>query len=126
MHRNVAIVLTVFAIGYFGALIVTSGGLNGDSSPEISGTNYIVELQDGIVILDSVTVEAPHRLIGTIQFSEDGSACWEVTEKIGALYYKLLEECPEYIPTIEAPVQHAETNTGITIDWTCKLLEECA
>ncbi len=103
MERNVAIVLALFAIGYFTAIIVATGDISFEipinANGELSnGTHYIVELQDGIVILSSLTVEKhiPHPSVGTIQVSEDGSTCWVTTEKIGVLYYKITE-CPENV-----------------------------
>jgi len=101
MERKVAIVLTVFAVGYFTAIIFISGlasfELPQNASGEIvNGTHYIVELQDGIVLQSSATVvhHVPHPSVGTIQISEDGSTCWVTTERIGVLYYKITE-CPE-------------------------------
>jgi len=98
MERKIAIVLVVFAIGYFTAIIFVSGlelpiNTNGE---EPKGIDYIVELQDGIVLQSSATVgkNIPHPLVGTIVTSEDGSTCWVVIEKIGVFYYKILEECP--------------------------------
>ena len=103
MERNTAIVLTVFAIGYFTALIFSTGAFSFEfpvnaNGEEYEGIDYIVELQDGIVILSSLTMEhyRPHSSIGTIQVSEDGSTCWVTTEKIGSLYYKITE-CPENV-----------------------------
>ncbi len=100
MERKIAIVLVVFAIGYFTAIIFMSGGVSFElpinTSGEDQGTNYIIELQDGIVLQSSLTVEhhIPHSSVGTIQVSEDGSTCWVTTEKIGVLYYKITE-CTE-------------------------------
>ncbi len=100
MERKIAIVLIVFAIGYFTAIIFMSGGVSFElpinANGEEQGTNYIIELQDGIVLQSSATVEhhIPHPLVGTIVTSDDGSTCWVVTEKIGVFYYKILEECP--------------------------------
>lgn len=101
MERKVAIVLTVFAIGYFTAIIFVSGQITFElpinaNGEETKGIDYIIELQDGIVLQSSATVEKtiPHPLVGTIVTSEDGSICWVVTEKIGTFYYKILEECP--------------------------------
>ena len=59
-----------------------------------SGINHVVELQESLTITDSVNAEILHPLVGTIQYSVDGEACYEVQEKIGVLYYRLLEECP--------------------------------
>jgi len=92
MKRTTAIVLTVFAVMYFSALIVASTL----ELPFVSGegeTNHIVELKDGIIIQSSLTTEqhVPHPSVGTVQVSEDGSTCWVVTEKIGVLYYKITE-----------------------------------
>jgi len=101
MERNTAIVLTVFAIGYFTALIFSTISfefpVNADGE-EYKGIDYMVELQDGIVILSSLTVDhyIPHSSVGTIQVSEDGSTCWVTTEKVGVLYYKITE-CPENV-----------------------------
>lgn len=99
MNRNLAIVLSVFIIMYFGALIIASDSITFEIpfASEVTGINNIVELKDGISILDSATVEVPHPLIGTLQTSEDGLTCWEVTEKIGVLYYKIMGECPENV-----------------------------
>ncbi len=105
MERNTAIVLSIFAIGYFGVLIFATLGhfqieeLSIDASGEEQvGLNHIVELQDGIVILSSLTTEhyISYSSVGTIQVSEDGSTCWVTTEKVGALYYKITE-CPENV-----------------------------
>ena len=57
------------------------------------GNHYMIELQDGIVILSNLTVETPHPLIGDVIFSNDGSTCWKIEEKIGAFYYKIQENC---------------------------------
>ena len=102
MNRNTAIVLSIFAIGYFSVLIFATLGhfqteeLSIDASGEIqTGINHIVELKDGIVILSSLTTES-HPSVGTIQVSEDGSTCWVTTEKIGSLYYKITE-CSENV-----------------------------
>ena len=101
MERKIAIVLTVFAIGYFTAIIFMSGGISFElpinaNGEEAKGIDYIVELQDSIVLQSSETVEhyIPHSSVGTIQVSEDGSTCWVTTERIGVLYYKITE-CPE-------------------------------
>ncbi len=67
MNRNLSIVLVVFSIMYFGALIV--------SSIEIPSVNETVE----------------QSVIGTTVTSEDGTHCWTVTEKIGVYYYELTE-----------------------------------
>lgn len=105
MQRNTAIVLSIFAIGYFSVLIFATLGhfqieaLPIDASGEIqTGINHIVELQDGIVILSSLTVEhyIPQPSVGTILVSEDGSTCWVTTEKTGVLYYKITE-CQENV-----------------------------
>ena len=103
MERNTAIVLTVFAIGYFTALIFSTGAFSFEipvnaNGEEYEGIDYIVELQDGIVILSSLTMEhyISHSSVGTIQVSEDGSTCWVTTEKIGSLYYKITE-CTENV-----------------------------
>jgi len=58
MNRNLAIVLAVFAVMYFSAIIVGSGAVEFETplfaSGELStGVNHIVELKDGIVILSS-------------------------------------------------------------------------
>ncbi len=60
MQRNVAIVLSIFAIGYFSVLMIATLGhfqieaLPIDANGEIQiGINHIVELKDGIVILSS-------------------------------------------------------------------------
>ncbi len=103
MERKIAIVLTAFAIGYFTAIIFISGGISFElpinaNGEEYEGIDYIVELQDGIVIQSSLTVEhyIPHPSVGTIQVSEDGSTCWVTTERIGVLYYKITE-CPQNV-----------------------------
>ena len=100
MERKVALVLALFAVGYFTAIIVGTGQvtfeLQNANGEEAKGIDYIVELQDGIVIQSSLTTEKhiPHTSVGTIQVSEDGTTCWVTTEKIGVLYYKITE-CPE-------------------------------
>lgn len=101
MDRKIAIVLTVFAIGYFTTIVFVSGQISFESpinanGEEPKGIDYIIELQDGIVLQSSATVEhyIPHSSVGTIQVSEDGSTCWVTTEKIGVLYYKITE-CTE-------------------------------
>jgi hypothetical protein len=103
MERNTAIVLTTFAIGYFTVLIFSTGAFSFEfpvnaNGEEYKGVNHIVELQDGIVILSSLTTEhyISHSSVGTIQISEDGSTCWVTTEKIGSLYYKITE-CSENV-----------------------------
>ena len=58
MNRNLAIVLMVFAVMYFGTIIIGSGAVAFETpffaSGELStGVNHIVELKDGIVILSS-------------------------------------------------------------------------
>ncbi len=98
MERNIAIVLTVFAIGYFTAIILATGTVNFELPINANGEviDNIVELKDGIIIQGSLTTEqhVPHPLVGTIVTSEDGSTCWIVTEKFESFYYKILEECP--------------------------------
>ncbi len=93
MNRNITIVLVVFAIGYFGILAGIT--INDTSIPETIGNTYIVTLQETLTISDSIDAEVPHQLLGTIQYSVNGEACWIVTDKSGAFYYKLLEECPQ-------------------------------
>ncbi len=111
MERNTAIVLSIFAIGYFSVLIFSTGAFSFEfplnaSGEESVGVNHIVELQDGIVILSSATTThagcildwcptpyEPSVKIGEIVTSEDGTHCWEVTEKLDSYYYKLTE-CP--------------------------------
>lgn len=97
MNKYVAIVLSVFAVMYFGALIVASGEVTFElpfASGE--GVNHIVELKDGIIIQSSLTTEhyVPHPSVGTVQVSDDGTTCWVTTERIGVLYYKITE-CSE-------------------------------
>lgn len=89
MNRNVAIVLSVFAIMYFGVLIVSSIDIPLISDVEQTGETHTVELEDGIQ--SSETADVPHPLIGTIHISEDGSTCWKVEERIGVFYYKITE-----------------------------------
>ncbi len=103
MEKKVALVLALFAVGYFTAIIIGTGDISFEfpvnaSGEEYEGIDYTVELQDGIVILSSLTVEhyIPHPSVGTIQVSEDGTTCWVTTEKIGVLYYKITE-CPENV-----------------------------
>jgi len=59
MNRNLAIVLTAFAIMYFGALILSSGSITLEipiaNASNSTGINHIVELKDGIVITSSLT-----------------------------------------------------------------------
>jgi len=92
MHRNITIVLVVFAIGYFGILAGVT--INDNNLPETIGNTYVITLEETLTISDSMDAEVPHPLLGTIQYSVDGEACYEVQEKIGVLYYRLLEECP--------------------------------
>ena len=94
MEKNIAIVLTVFAIGYFTAIILATGTVNFELPVNANGE--VQELKDGIIIQSSLTTEqhVPHPLVGTIVTSEDGSTCWIVTEKFESFYYKILEECP--------------------------------
>ena len=51
MNRNLAIVLTAFAIMYFGALILSSGSITLEipiaNASNSTGINHIVELKDG-------------------------------------------------------------------------------
>ena len=98
MERNIAIVLTVFAIGYFTAIILATGTVNFELPINANGEviDNTVELKDGVIIQSSLTTEqhVPHPLVGTIVTSEDGSTCWLITEKVGVLYYKITE-CPE-------------------------------
>ncbi len=102
MERKVALVLALFAVGYFTAIIIGTGDISFEfpnaNGEETKGIDYIVELQDGIVIQSSLTTEKhiPHPSVGTIQVSEDGTTCWVTTEKIGVLYYKITE-CPENV-----------------------------
>lgn len=93
MNRNLAIVLSIFAVMYFSALIVASGEITFELPFANGEANHIVELKDGIIIQSSLTTEqhVPHPSVGTIVTSEDGSTCWIVTEKIGVLYYKITE-----------------------------------
>ena len=94
MHRNITIVLVVFAIGYFGILAGIT--LNDNYYlPETIGNTYVITLEETLTLSDSLDAEVPHQLLGTIQYSVDGQACWIVTEKYGAFYYKSLEECPQ-------------------------------
>jgi len=67
MNRNIAIVLSVFAIMYLGALIA--------SSIEIPSVDETVE----------------QSVIGTTVTSADGTHCWIVEERIDVYYYKLTE-----------------------------------
>jgi len=95
MNKYLAIVLSVFAVMYFGALIIASGEVEFElpfASGE-EGVNYIVELKDGIIIQSSLTTEhhVSHPSVGTIQVSDDGTTCWVTTERIGVLYYKITE-----------------------------------
>jgi len=110
MNRNLAIVLTVFAVGYFTAIMFVSGlelpiNANGE---ETKGIDYIIELQDGIVLQSSATVSKstdgcilewcptpyePSVKAGEIITSEDGTHCWVVTDFGSTFYYKLTE-CP--------------------------------
>lgn len=92
MHRNITIILVVFAIGYFGILAGIT--INDNNLPETIGNTYIITLEETLTISDSMDVEVPHPLLGTIQYSVDGEACWVVTDMFGAFYYKALEECP--------------------------------
>ncbi len=94
MNRNLAIVLSVFAIMYFGVLIVSSIDIPLISDVEQTGKTNIVELKDGIIIQSSLTNYVPHPSVGTIQVSDDGTTCWITTERIGVLYYKIME-CTE-------------------------------
>ncbi len=98
MEKTTAIALTVFAIGYFTAIILATGTVNFElpinANGEVQeGIDHIVELKDGIIIQSSLTTEqhVPHPSVGTIQVSEDGTTCWVTTEKIGVLYYKITE-----------------------------------
>ena len=93
MHRNIVIVLSVFAIGYFG--ILAGVMINNNNLPETIGNTYTITLEETLEISDSMDAEVLHQLLGTIQYSVDGEACWIVTEKYGAFYYKSLEECPQ-------------------------------
>ena len=43
-------------------------------------------------VVESVVEESP-SLIGNTVTSNDGSTCWEITEKFGSYYYKMLESC---------------------------------
>jgi len=92
MHRNITIVLVVFAIGYFGILAGIT--INDNNLPETIGNTYVITLEETLTISDSMDAEVPHQLLGTIQYSVDGEACWIVEDKLGAFYYRLLEECP--------------------------------
>ncbi len=67
MNRNLSIVLVVFSIMYFGALIVSS------------------------IETPSVDETVEQSVIGTTVTSEDGTHCWTVEEKIDVYYYKLTE-----------------------------------
>ncbi len=80
----VFVILTVGIVGYQVMVHQASGE---------EGNHYVVELQDGIVILSNLTVETPHPLIGETVYSNDGSTCWEIEEMIGTLYYKIKENC---------------------------------
>jgi len=114
MERKIAIVLTVFAIGYFTAIIFMSGGVSFElpinaNGEEYNGIDYIVELQDGIVLQSSSTAiqykegcildwcptpYEPSVKAGEIVTSEDGTHCWIVTDFGSTFHYKLTE-CPE-------------------------------
>ena len=86
------------ALGSFAVIsvLLLYAGIDGVTTKEVTSTgiNHIVELQESLTITDSIDAEIPHSLVGTIQYSVDGKSCYEVQEKIGVLYYKLLEECP--------------------------------
>jgi len=67
MNRNLSIVLVIFSIMYFGALIVSS------------------------IETPSVDETVEQSVIGTTVTSDDGTHCWTITEKIDVYYYKLTE-----------------------------------
>jgi len=112
MDGKIAIVLIVFAIGYFTAIIFVSGEFSFElpnaNGEETKGIDYIVELQDGIVLQSSATVSKstdgcilewcptpyePSVKAGEIITSEDGTHCWVVTDFGSTFHYKLTE-CP--------------------------------
>ena len=92
MHRNITIILVVFAIGYFGVLAGIM--INDTNLPETIGNTYVITLEETLTISDSMDVEVPHPLLGTIVTSADASTCWIITDMGGAFYYKILEGCP--------------------------------
>ncbi len=112
MERKIAIVLIIFAIGYFTAIIFASGEISFElpnaNGEETKGIDYTVELQDGIVLQSSATAfqykegcildwcptpYEPSVKAGEIVTSEDGTHCWIVTDFGSTFYYKLTE-CP--------------------------------
>ena len=84
---------------------------------ETFGTQYTVKLQDGLTITDevkakmpsvtgqacwkrylynepcTVNIEQENQLVGKIVFSEDGTACWKIEDKMGVFYYRMLSDC---------------------------------
>lgn len=63
--------------------------------PAIMRNTYVIELKESLTMSDTINAEILHPLVGTIQYSIDGTACWIIEDKSGAFYYRLLEECPE-------------------------------
>jgi len=88
MPKLIVVVFAVLTAGIIGYEVMVQQFASG-----AEGNHYVVELQDGIVILSNITVETPHQLVGEIVYSKDGSTCWEIEEMIGTLYYKIQENC---------------------------------
>ena len=86
--------LSILAVIVIGGLAMTISAITGITSVAESSNIITIELKESLTITDEVEVKIPHPLVGTIQYSVDGEACYEVQEKIGVLYYRLMEECP--------------------------------
>ena len=88
MPKLIVITFAVLTAGIIGYEVMVQQFASG-----AEGNHYMIELQDGIAILDNLTIETPHHLIGEVVFSDDGSTCWKIEEMIGTLYYKIQENC---------------------------------
>jgi len=85
------ILLSVLIIVSLALLVstVTKATFNNESS----GNHYTVNLEESLSMSDSLEVHKPHPLVGTLVYSADGSICWKIEEKQGALYYKIQSDC---------------------------------
>ena len=88
MPKLIVMAFVILTVGIVGYQVMVNQFASGEE-----GNHYVIELQDGIVILSSLTTEEQHYLVGEVVYSNDGSTCWKIEEAIGAFYYKIQENC---------------------------------
>lgn len=104
--EGAVVLLVILAIGGVAFAVMSSM-----ANAETSGIDYIVELQDGLIIQSSATVThnttdgcildwcptpyEPSVKAGEIVTSNDGTHCWVVTDFGSTFHYKILEGCPD-------------------------------